>query len=102
LDSFTQSGTWFLSLNDTIVDSLAFHIPDSLLLRDNRWSIIQTMDGLTYSVKDSLPMEIDGYRPPAPESINEQPFGMMAYLIGVFVLLTIVLITYVFVSKSRR
>jgi len=102
LDSFTQSGTWFLSLNDTIVDSLAFHIPDSLLLRDNRWSIIQTMDGLTYSVKDSLPMEIDGYRPPAPESINEQPFGMMAYLIGVFVLLTIVLITYVFAYKSRR
>jgi len=99
VDAFTQRGKWFLSLNDSIVDSLAFDIPDSLLYHDKRWVVLQTYKGLKYTASyDALP-DIATLRRDNTSGTRQKSFEESKRLTLFFVLIVSALLAYAMVSK---
>ena len=86
-------------MNDSIVDSLAFDIPDSLLYRDKRWVVLQTFDGVQYTAaQDTLP-DITWLRAGGVPENKQLSFEETNRLILFFVLMLIALLSYAMVHK---
>jgi len=101
LDSFIQKGTWFLSMNGTIVDSLAFDIPDSLLYIDNEWVVLQTRNGLEYTVTTNTLPDLTNLRSRNPLENESASFEVNGRLILFFVLILSALLAYAMVRKLK-
>jgi hypothetical protein len=102
LNQFVQEGKWFLSFRDTLVDSLAFAIPDSLLLHEKRWSVIQTLAGLEYTTSDSLPLEFHGLRPLPPDATDEKGITITHYIAASIILVVAALLIFLFKFKTKK
>lgn len=100
-DAFIQQGVWYLSLNDSIVDSLAFAIHDSLMNRDKRWVVIQSINGIEYiASQDTLP-DISSLRPNGLESDMDKCDDQSNRLILFCVLIMSVGLGYVLLARKN-
>ncbi|MFM7728931.1 MAG: hypothetical protein ACKO7B_19695, partial [Flavobacteriales bacterium] len=92
-------GVWYLSLRDSIVDSLAFAIPDSLMYRDKRWVVLQSNNGIEcIASQDTLP-DISQLRPNNLAIARDKRYEQSNRLTLFFVLIMSAIIGYAMVAK---